>query len=143
MILLIRIAFYPVTKNLPLYSYSASLCKSICVFMYTAHYVVTFWFFFAKYLSLYAHFHIHIQRQTHTGTRHVYNQQTRRMATTGHSNLVERGERNSFVRDNGLAHTQIKQRTSNCQGNSIFTNLKQKIRAHRASCKGNILFLTK
>jgi len=30
------------------------------------------------------------------------------MATTGHRNLVERGERNSFVRDNGLAHTQKK-----------------------------------
>jgi len=34
----------------------------------------------------------------------MYNQHTRGMATTRHRSLVERGRRNAFVRDKGLAH---------------------------------------
>ena len=105
MFLLIRIAFYPVTKILPLYTCSATLCTSISVSMYTSHNVVTFWLIFARYLTLLLHIFTFTYRGKHTQA-HVYNQQTRRMATTGQRNLVERGERNSFVKDNGLAHTQ-------------------------------------
>ena len=55
-ILLIRIAFFHVSENLPLR----------CLFLRD---VVTVLLIFAKYLSGYLHiFHMHIQRHTHTST---------------------------------------------------------------------------
>jgi len=72
----------------------------------------------------------------------MYNQHTREMATTRHRSLVERGERKAFVRDKGLAH-QKKRGIKNVRKNPIFTNLKKRIQAHRASSKATGLFLTK
>ena len=75
---------------------------------------------------------MHIQRHTHTST-HV--QSARKRNGTMHRSLVERGGRKAFVRD--LAH---KKKMSK---KPIFTNLKNKIRAHRTSSKATRLFLTK
>jgi len=47
------------------------------------------------------------------------------MVTTTHRSLVERGGRQAFVRDKGLAHTK-----KNVRKKPIFTNLKKRIRAH-------------
>ena len=69
--------------------------------------IVTVLLIFAKYLSFYLHIFISTYRGTYTQT-HIYNQQTRGMATTRHRSLVERGGRKAFVRDKGLAHTQKK-----------------------------------
>jgi len=63
------------------------------------------------------------------------------MATTRHTSLVERGGREAFVRDKGLAHKGKKGKKY--QENPIYTNLKKRIRAHRASSKATRLFLTK
>jgi len=62
--------------------------------------------------------------------------------------LVERGRRKPFVRDKGLAYTQ---KGGNIHihvcihviKKPIFTNLKKKNRAHRASSKATRPFLTK
>jgi len=72
----------------------------------------------------------------------MYNQHTRGMATTRHRSLVERGGRKAFVRDKGLAHTQTRKKQK-CQEKLIITNLKKRIRAHKASSKATRLFLTK
>jgi len=57
------------------------------------------------------------------------------MATTRHRSLVERGGRKA------LLETLLTK--EKCQEKPIYTNLKKKIRAHRASCKATRLFLTK
>jgi len=59
------------------------------------------------------------------------------MTRNRHRSLVERGGTKVFVRD--LAH-KVKKIV---RGNPIFTNLKKKIRAQRASSKVTRLFLTK
>ena len=79
---------------------------------------------------------MHIQRHTHTST-HMYNQHTRGMATTRHRSLVERGERKALLE---TLHTHTKKMS---ETKPIFTNLKKKTRAHRASSKATRLFLTK
>jgi len=63
------------------------------------------------------------------------------MATTRHRSQVERGGRKAFVRDKGPAHTQ--KRGGKNVKKKIFTNLKKRIRAHKASIKATRLFLTK
>jgi len=75
----------------------------------------------------------------------MYNQHTRGMARTRHRSLVEKGGRKAFVRDKDLAHqtNKNKRREKNVRKKLIFTNLKKKIRAHRASSKATRLFLTK
>jgi len=100
------------------------------------------------FITLSTHFQMHIQsfkctyRSTHAQA-HMYNQHTRQMATTMHRSLVWRGRRKAFVRDKGLAHT-TKRGKKNGQKNPTFTNLKKKIRAHRASSrKATRLFLTR
>jgi len=66
------------------------------------------------------------------------------MATTRHRSLVEKGGRKAFVRDKGLAHTpKRKKENKNSRKPQIFTNLKKKIRAHRASSKATRLFFYK
>jgi len=62
------------------------------------------------------------------------------MATTRHRSLVERGGRKAFVKDKGLAHTHKKK---NVRKKPVLTNLKKRIRAHRASSKATRIFLTK
>ena len=64
---------------------------------------------FAQYLSLYLHIFTFTYRGTHTQA-HVYNQHTRGLATTRHRSLVERGRRETFVRDKGLAHKKEKEK---------------------------------
>ena len=104
--------------------------------------VVTVLLIFAEYLSLYPHIFKCTYRSTHAQA-HMYNQHTRQMATTMHRSLVWRGRRKAFVRDKGLAHT-TKRGKKNGQKNPTFTNLKKKIRAHRASSrKATRLFLTR
>ena len=74
------------TKNLPLYSYSATICTSIFVSIYTAHDVVTFWLIFAKYLSLYytfSHSHTHTEANTHRHTFIISKQDEWRQLGTG------------------------------------------------------------
>jgi len=61
----------------------------------------------------------------------MYNQHTRGVATTRHRSLVQRGQRKAFDRDQGLAHQ--KKREKYFRENPIFTNLKKRIRAHRAA----------
>jgi len=65
----------------------------------------------------------------------MYNQHTRGMETTRHRSLVERGRRKALLE---TLHTQ-----KNVRKKPIFTNLKEKILAHKASSKATRLFLTK
>jgi len=68
------------------------------------------------------------------------------MATTRHRSLVIRGGRKAFVEDKGLAHIEQrknKKQNKECQEKSIFTNLKKRISAHRASSRATRPFLTK
>jgi len=74
----------------------------------------------------------------------MYTQYTRGIATTRQRSLAERGGRKAFVRDEGLAFTQKKgEKNKKCQETPVFTSLKKRIRAHRASSKATGLFLTK
>jgi len=89
------------------------------------------------FITLPTHFHMHIQRHTHTST-HV---QSAHKRNGGDNQAQEPGwERlkRGFVRD--LAHTHTKKKS---ETKPIFTNLKERIRAHRASSKATRLFLTK
>jgi len=76
---------------------------------------------------------MHIQRHTHTSTRvqsaHKRNRDTR------HRSLGERGGRKT------LFETFTNKKKS--QKKPIFTNLKKKIQARKASSKATRLFLTK
>jgi len=125
------------------------LWTSISVFyVNTARDVVTILLIFAKYLSLYLHIFTCTYRGTHTQAR-MYNQHTRGMQTTRNRSLVERGGRKALL-ETLHTHTQYiyiyiyiyiylyfqKQKP-------IFTNLQEKIRAHRAASKATILFFTK
>jgi len=66
------------------------------------------------------------------------------MATTRHRSLVDRGGRKAFVRDEERPCTHNKKGgKQNVRENPIFTNLKKRIRAHRASSKATGLFFTK
>ena len=76
---------------------------------------------------------MHIQRHTHTST-HVQSAHKRNAQEPGWE-----GWKKGFVRD--LAHTHTHKKK--CQEKTICTNLKKKIRAHRASSKATRLFLTK
>ena len=66
--------------------------QSTVFYANTAHDVVTVLLIFDKYSSLYLHLFTCTYRGTHTQA-HMYNQHTRRMATTRHRSLVERGRR--------------------------------------------------
>jgi len=114
------------------------LWTSISVFyVNTARDVVTVLLIFAKYLALYLHIFTCTYRGTHTQA-HMYNQHTRGMETTRHRSLVERGGRKALLE---TLHTHT--HTKNSETKQIFTDLKEKIRAHRASSKATRLFLTK
>ena len=95
---------------------------SVCRYVNTAGDVVTVLLIFAKYLSLYLHIFTCTYRGTHIQA-HMYNQNTRGIATTRHRSLVERGGRKASVRDKGLAHTQKGKEGEDKM--SIFTNLKK------------------
>jgi len=73
----------------------------------------------------------------------MYNQHTRGMATTRHRSLVERGGRKALETKKGLAHKKQKGVKKDVRKNPIFTNLKTRIQANRASSKAIRLFLTK
>jgi len=75
----------------------------------------------------------------------MYNQHKRGMATTRHRSLIEKGRRRAFVRDKGLTHTKekAKKKETKRQQKPIFTNLKTRIRAHKASSKATRPFLMK
>jgi len=147
-ILLIRIAFCHESENLPLrclFDVTMNIYSSSVFCVNTAHDVVTILLIFAKYLSRYLHIdvvtgllicakylslYLHIFTCTYRGTHtqaHVYNQHTTGMATTRHTvrSMVERGGRKSLLE---TLHTPKKN-----QEKRIFTNLKKKIQAHRAS----------
>jgi len=74
----------------------------------------------------------------------MYNQHTRGMETTRHRSLVERGGRKALL-ETLHTHTHQKKMKKNKMSETklIFTNLKEKIPAHRASSKATRLFLTK
>ena len=114
-----------------------SLWTSHSVFdINTARDVVTVLLIFAKCSPLYLHIFTCTYRGTHTQA-HMYNQHTRGMATTRNRSLVERVGRKDLLE---TLHTRKKQMS---EKKLIFTNLKKKIRAHRASSKATRLFLTK
>jgi len=72
----------------------------------------------------------------------MYNQYTRGIVTTRHRSLVERDGKKAFVRDKERPCTR-KKKEKNFSNKPIFTNLKKRIRAHRASSKATRPFLTK
>jgi len=114
------------------------LRTSISVFYAnTARDVVTVLLTSAKYFSLYLHIFTCTYRGTHTQA-HMYNQHTRGMETIRHRSLVERGGRKALLE---TLHTHAQKK--NVRKKPIFTDLKEKIRAHRASSKATRLFLTK
>ena len=66
---------------------------------------------------------MHIQRHTHTQA-HMYNQHTRKMATTRHRSLVERGGRKALLE---TLHTHKKKKQKkNVRKKLIFTNQKKR-----------------
>ena len=96
-ILLIRIAFCHVSENLPLRSlFYDTMNMYFCVYVKIARDVVTVLHIFAKYLSLYLHIFTGTYRGAHTQA-HMYNQHTRRMATTRHRSLVMRSRRKALL----------------------------------------------
>jgi len=107
----------------------------------TARDVVTVLLIFAKCLSLYLHIFICTYRGTHTQAQ-MYNQHTRRMETTRHRSLVERGGKKALL-ETLHTHSQKNKNQKNSGTKPIFTNLNEKIRAHRASSRATRLFLTK
>jgi len=125
-ILFIRIAFYHVSKNLPLHCLFDVTISISVFYINTARDIVTVLLIFAKYLSLHLHIFICTYRCTHTQT-HMYNQHTRGTATTRHISRVERGGRKTFVIDKGLAHT-TKKGEKQCQEKPISTNLKKTLK---------------
>ena len=137
----ICIAFCHVSENFPLVPCFTILWTSISVFyVNTAHDVITVLLIFAKYLSLYLHIFTCTYRDTHTQA-HMYNQHTRGMETTRHRSLVERAGRRALW-ETIHSHTKNKNK-KNSETKPIFTNLKEKIRAHRVSSQATRLFLTK
>jgi len=102
---LVRIAFCRVSENLPLRClFYITMNIYFCFYVNTARDVITVLLILAKYLSLYLH--IFTYRGTHTQA-HMYNQHTRRMATTRHRSLVGRGGRNALL-ETLHTHTKIK-----------------------------------
>ena len=100
-ILLIRIAFCHVSEKLPLHClFYVTMNNYFCFLFYTACDVVTILLIFAKYLWPYLHIFTCTYRSTHTQA-HMYNQHTRRMATTRHRSLVERGGRKALLKTLG------------------------------------------
>ena len=99
---------------------------------------VTVVLIFAKYLSLYLHIFTCTYRGTYTQA-HMYNQHKRGITTAGHRDLVERGGRKTLLE---TSHTHTKKELMG-EKKIDFTNLKEKIRAYRASSKVANLFLTK
>jgi len=96
-ILLIRIAFYHVSENLPLRCmFFDTMNIYFCFYVKTTRDVVTVLLIFAKHLSLYLHIFTCKYRDTHTQA-HMFNQHTRGMATIRHRSLVERGERKALL----------------------------------------------
>jgi len=74
----------------------------------------------------------------------MYNQHTREMETTRHRSLVERSGRKAFVTDKERPCAEKKKwGEKNVRKNPIFTNLKKRIQAYRASSQATRLFLTK
>jgi len=138
--LLIRIAFCHVSENSPL---RCLFYDTMNIYFYfnvnTARDVVPVLLIFANYLSLYLHIFTCTYRGTHTQA-HMYNQHTKGMETTRHRSLVERGGRKALLE---TLHTHTTKNKKMSETKLIFTNLKEKIRAHRASSKATRLFLTK
>ena len=117
------------------------LWTSISVFyVNTARDVVTVLLIFSKYLSLYLHIFTCTYRGTHTQA-HMYNQYTRGTETTRHRSLVKGDGRKALLETLHTHKQQQKKKMSETK--PIFTNLKEMIRAHRASSKATRLFLTK
>jgi len=119
------------------------LWTSISVsYVNTVRDVVTGFLIFAKYLSLCLHIFTCTYRGTHTQA-HMYNQHTRGMETTRHRSLVERGGRKALLETLHIHTHKKKINKKMSETKPIFTNLKEKNRAHRASSKATRLFLTK
>ena len=101
------------------------LWTSISVFyVKTPRDVVMVLFIFAKYITLPTHFHMHIQRHTHTST-HVQSAHKK----NGDNQAQEPGwdgRKKGFVRDLAHTHTIKKNRKKNVRKKPIFTNLKKR-----------------
>ena len=87
------------------------------------------------YHFTYTFSHAHTEAHTHKHTCTISTQEEWRQPGTG---VWLREAKKGFVRDLAHTHTQKKSETK-----PIFTNLKEKIRAHRASSKATRLFVTK
>jgi len=139
-ILLIRIAFCHVSENLPLR----------CLFLrYYEHlFLFSIWnctwrrhgfaYICQIFITLPTHFHMHIQRHTHTST-HVPSAHKRNIDNQAQESGWEEWKK-EFVRD--LAHTQEKTENK-MSGKTDIHESQEKIRAHRASSNATRLFRTK
>ena len=87
--------------------------------------VTSSWFcLYLPNISLYLHIFTCTYRGTHTQA-HMYNQHTRRTATTRHRSLVETGGRKALL-ETLHTHTIKKNRKKNVRKKPIFTNLKKR-----------------
>ena len=118
-----------------------TLCTISEFYVNTARDVATVLYTFANCLLLHLPIFTCTYRGTHTQA-HMYNQHTRGMETTRHRSLVERGGRKNLLE---TLHTHTHKKNVHIyiyiylylfqEQKPIFTNLKEKIRAHRASSK--------
>jgi len=138
-ILLIRIAFYHVSENLPLH----------CLFHVTINIYFYFYYNIARdvvtarrfclYLHNIYHFsytfsHVHTVAHTRKHTCTISTQEEWRQPGTGA--WLREAEIRLLLE---ILHTNKK----NVRKKTIFTDLKKRLRAHRASSKATRLFLTK
>jgi len=146
-VLLVRIAFCHMSKNLPIHCLFLFHYVHLFLFSMLILYVTSlrFWLYLLNsYHFTYKFSHAHTEAHTHKPLAHMYNQHTRGMATTRHRSLVERGGRKAFIRDKERHCTQKKQEEKNASKKLIFTNQKKRrIQAHRIPSTATRLFLTK
>ena len=107
--------------------------------------VITVLLIFAKYLLLYLYIFICTYRATHTRA-HINNQYTKKIPQLATGVWLRLVEERLLLETKVCTHTKKrgrKKKGEKCQEKLIFTNLKKRIRAHRASSKVTRLFLTK
>ena len=139
-ILLICIAFCHVSENLALHClFYVNMNIHLVFYVNTAHDVVLVLLIFADiYHFTYAFSQSNTEAHTHKHTCTISTQEEWRPPGTG---AWLRGAERWLLLETKAVHTHT--HTKKCHEKLIFTNIKKKIRAHRATSKATRLFLTK
>ena len=123
--------------------FTSSWTSISALYVNTARDVITVLLIFAKYLSLqvtYTISHARAEAHTHKHTCTISTQEEWRQPGTG---AWLRGANEGPLLETKALHTNKIKRGENIGENPIFTNLKERFRAHKSSSKAIRLFLTK